>query len=417
MKIAIIGAGGAGLTTAWLLDDVHEVTLFEKERRLGGHAHTINIEVEGKPVALDGGFEFFSDTQFPTYMRLLNLLHVPISPFPMLVTQYHTRTGDLIMLPPVHGMRPYFASLTPKKIQHLLSFQRVLSALDNIMVSKNTSVTVREFCDDLALSQTFRNEFFYPFCQAGWGVTREDIETFIIYDVMRYSYLNKPTGIVPKGWKEIDGGTQTYVNALVSDCKHISIRQGCEITALQREADGRYLVIADGHAEKYDHVVLVTNPNQPPAIIQQLPDTEKQCEWLNSIEYFETTIALHSDTRLMPPNRKHWSTVNIRYDETYSQFSIWKHWKSAKPVFKSWVTHEEQLPSDVYATAVYLHPKVDRRYFSAQRELQSFQGKANIWLAGMYMFDIDCHESAVSSAINVVKQIAPDAPRLEYFLD
>ena len=70
MKVAIIGAGRSGLMSAWLLDGSHEVTLYEKEDRLGGHAHTITIDVQGKPVAIDSGVEFFSDSMFPNYMWL-----------------------------------------------------------------------------------------------------------------------------------------------------------------------------------------------------------------------------------------------------------------------------------------------------------------------------------------------------------
>src|SRR5450755_3261573 len=105
MKVAVIGGGGAGLISAWLLDGIHDVTLYEKEKRLGGHADTITIDVQGKLVKLDGGFEFFSDAMFPTYVRLLKLLNVPLTPFPMLVTMFDIRTGDGYLMPPFHGWR------------------------------------------------------------------------------------------------------------------------------------------------------------------------------------------------------------------------------------------------------------------------------------------------------------------------
>ena len=93
--------------------------------------------------------------------------------------------------------------------------------------------------------------------------------------------------------------------------------------------------------------------------------------------------------------------------------SVWKHWKSEVPVIKSWVPHNAHLPEPLYAVTKYLHPRVDRSYFAAQEKLQQLQGNANIWLAGMYMADVDCHESAILSAVSVALRLAPGSARLK----
>jgi predicted NAD/FAD-binding protein len=138
------------------------------------------------------------------------------------------------------------------------------------------------------------------------------------------------------------------------------------------------------------------------------------CRVLNQITYFDTTIAIHGDPRLMPPKRQHWSTVNMRFDGAYSQLSIWKPWKSKSGahVFRSWITHDAHLPDPLYATVKYLHPRVDTAYFSAQKALQQYQGVNNLWLAGVYTHDIDSHESAVISAVKIAQVLAPDSARL-----
>jgi predicted NAD/FAD-binding protein len=115
----------------------------------------------------------------------------------------------------------------------------------------------------------------------------------------------------------------------------------------------------------------------------------------------------------MPPQRQHWSTVNIRHDGRFSQCSVWRGQKSRASVFKSWVTHDDRLPQPLYALAMYLHPRVDLNYFALQRQLQQTQGRRNLWLAGMYMADVDCHESAVLSAVNVARCLAPNSARLK----
>lgn len=413
MRIAVIGGGGAGLTTAWLLEHEHQVTLYEKEERLGGHAHTINLEIAGEQVSIDAGFEFISDAMFPTYLRLLNLLRVPLKPFTLYTTQYDTRTGDVYMMPPFHGLRPYFEALTPRKILDLLRFRRVLRAATPIMDTRDTSVTVEQFVNHLSLPEGFKTRFLYPFWQAGWGVSLEEIKSFMVYDVARYAYLSLPSGIVPRGWKEIEGGTQTYITAIRDELTNAQIKLGTAVTALRRENDLYQIEDSRGQTESYDAVVLATNANQAAAVLANVPEAQTMRQLLSQISYFETTIAIHGDTRLMPPKRKHWSTVNIRFDGTYSQLSVWKSWKSAVPVFRSWVTHETHLPDPLYATAEYRHPRVDAAYFDAQKALEPLQGMNHLWLAGVYTHDIDSHESAIISGIKVAQALAPESERLK----
>src|SRR5690349_17692863 len=126
MKVAIIGAGGAGLTSAWLLDGLHDVTLYEKEDRLGGHAHTINIDVQGRTIGIDAGFEFFSESMFPTFNRLLKVLDVPLIPFPMRLAMFCKQTGDLYLMPPFHGWRLFPEGFAPNKILDLLRFTSII---------------------------------------------------------------------------------------------------------------------------------------------------------------------------------------------------------------------------------------------------------------------------------------------------
>ncbi|MEO8395496.1 MAG: FAD-dependent oxidoreductase, partial [Chloroflexota bacterium] len=216
MRVAIVGGGAAGLVTAWLLETDHQVTLYEKEDRLGGHAHTLNLEVAGEAVAIDAGFEFISDTMFPVFMRFLKLLNAPVAPFAMLVTQYDTRSGDFRMLPPIHGRQIFWDALTPRRSLDLLRFVCVLRAVRGIMNRRDSSVTVEQFIDRLPLSVRFKTEFMLPYLQAQWGVTTDDIKSFAVYDAARYSYLGFQQGLSANAWKEITGGTQTYVNLLAA---------------------------------------------------------------------------------------------------------------------------------------------------------------------------------------------------------
>ena len=48
-RVAIIGGGASGLSCAWALDQTEgfDFTVFEKQARVGGHAHTVMFDVAG----------------------------------------------------------------------------------------------------------------------------------------------------------------------------------------------------------------------------------------------------------------------------------------------------------------------------------------------------------------------------------
>jgi hypothetical protein len=97
VRIGVIGGGAAGLATAWLLQDDHQVTLLEKENRLGGHANTVEVEINGSTVPVESGFEFFSEEVYPCFARLLRALEVPLGRYR--VTSRLPDSGGVHLLP------------------------------------------------------------------------------------------------------------------------------------------------------------------------------------------------------------------------------------------------------------------------------------------------------------------------------
>jgi len=79
MKIAIVGAGIAGLTTARLLNRDHQVTVFEADNRIGGHTNTIDVETEEGHFAIDTGFIVFNYANYPNLTTLFAELDVPVT--------------------------------------------------------------------------------------------------------------------------------------------------------------------------------------------------------------------------------------------------------------------------------------------------------------------------------------------------
>src|SRR5262245_41056852 len=129
MRIGIVGAGAAGLCTAWLLEQDHDVTLFEQSQRLGGHAHTVEVEQAGERVGVDAGFEFFSGGRFPTFLRLLNRLGVELNHYPLTATFYTPDNCYTCLLPPLRDGRASWSAVGPRQVHQPVAQQRAQAAL------------------------------------------------------------------------------------------------------------------------------------------------------------------------------------------------------------------------------------------------------------------------------------------------
>lgn len=406
MRIGIIGAGGAGLAAAWLLEQEHDVTLFERADRLGGHAHTIEVDVDGRRVLVDAGFEFFGPgAPYVTFNRLLDALGVRRRTYP--ATMSLTRPGGTIALPPWRR-GPVWRSLTPRAIADMLRFRRFLAGIPAFLAKHDTTVTAGEYIDALRLPASFTERFLYPLLLAFWCVEPEELRGFAAYNAFYYFAGAAASGARPPLQSQIDGGMSAYVSALAASLERADVRVGAGVERITRDGEG-FVVHAGGRTTVVDQLVLATNARQAHALLEPLGFADV-CRELERFEYFDTTIAVHGDRGVMPADRSAWSVVDIRWDGVHSQNTVWAAERG--DVFRSWVTFDERMPEPLYAVATYEHGKITPDYFDAQARLRPLQGDGGLWLAGLYTDDADSHESAVRSAATIARRLSPGSARL-----
>lgn len=412
MRIGIIGGGGAGLTSAWLLDEHHEVTVFEKDHRLGGHAHTIDVTVHGRRIPVDAGFQFFARSDaYSAFTRLLDELGVARSAYPATLTVYDSRQGAPRVMPPFRQGRNLSAALRPSSLRDLIRFRLFLGRIPAFLARRDTSVTIAEYLQAQRLPRRFVDEFLLPLLLAFWCVEPDEFRGFAAYNALYYLGANVPKGLASPIQNAVTGGLGVYVEALARGIRHGLVLAGTGAASLHR--DGAEWVIEDaaGTRHTFDQVVVATNAEQALHLIGPLEGFHAVAEQLGRFEYFDTTIAIHGDRRLMPPDVADWSVVNARWDGVHSQLSAWDPQRDL-PIFKSWVTFDEALPEPLYALATYRHGKITPAYFEAQESLRALQGEGGLWLSGLYTADADSHESAIRSAMAVASHLAPDSARL-----
>ncbi len=412
MKIGIIGGGAAGLTSAWLLDAEHEVTLFEKDDRLGGHAHTIGIDAHGRRLEIDAGFQFFgAGDAYASFNRLLDILGVRRVAYPATLTVFQAGHRHPVVLPPVRGRLPVWSALTPSAVGSMLQFRSFLTKLPAFLAQHDRTLTIGEYIERQRLPSSFVDGFLYPLLLSFWCVELAEFRAFAAYNALFYLGANMPSGLTPPPQSQVPGGLQVYVAALAGALDRARIVLGADLRRIER-TDGMYVVVdADDRRHTFDRLVIATNARQAAALIDPIPELGGRVGQLRRFRYFDTSIAIHGDRSLMPRSDRTWSVVNARWDGAHSALSIWDP-SHGLPVFKSWVSFDDRLPEPLYATATYEHGKIDLDYFDAQRRLKELQGQHGLWLAGLYTDDADSHESAIRSAITVGRGLAPKAERL-----
>lgn len=411
VRIGIVGGGIAGLGSAWLLEGRHEVTLFERDAHLGGHARTVAVEAEGKETLVESGFEFFSSSLWPTFNRLLAAIGANVREYPCRITIHRKGDPDARVLQAMHVDGRFApALLTPRRVFDLAQFGLLLASVAPLMKARDTSVTVGEVIARVPLSASFREQILFPLLLSAWCVEPDELREFSAYDVLRYSYMSLSLRrSIPM--REVEGGLRAYVAALLRQTPSAGLRKAAEITRVERRGSELWLHEADGRSHAFDQLIFACNAPQTARLLRALPEHDKTCALLDRYAYFRTPIAVHGDRSFMPARERDWSIVNVRHDGHHAHMTVWKPWRG-KDLFRSWLTYEREPPRAIYDSIVFDHPKPTLAYFEAQRALAAEQGKHGVWLAGMHMHDIDSHESALCSALNVVEKLDPNAPRL-----
>lgn len=421
LRVGIVGGGPSGVCAAWLLDPCCQVTIYEKEKRLGGHACTVPIHVDGEIIHVDAGFEFFSKKMYPRFSGFLDLLRVQLNTFPLVHTFYKTDGSHTIVFPPIRGGNISWESLAPSTIFEELQFKHLINSAKTLIDVKDKEITLQEFADTLMVTDHFKQEFLYPFLAGSWGFSLDTFKTFAAYNPLKYLVLNQSEGIAPMMWNEIVGGTSTYIKAAVKQLKNSTIKICSKIKEISYKG-GKYFVLEkNGKVEVFDHLILATPANESKKLLENIPETGDLRSLLNKVQYQKMTIAIHGDYRFMPEKESDWSIANIRYNGTHALMTFYKPWlKSPRPIFKSNITYDvrpqdfeaEPMPKPLYALLQFWHPIVNVEYFDVQKAVQIVNGNRNLWMAGILAWDEDSHESAINSALFVAEKIAPQSERI-----
>ncbi|MBL4586133.1 MAG: FAD-dependent oxidoreductase [Flavobacteriales bacterium] len=413
MKIGIIGSGGAGMCTAWLLDQGHDLTLIEKKDYLGGNTHTVDVEINGILHHVDDGANWFSPSIYPHFNRLLELVDIPFDWVPLSMTYYNKLTGKVNAMPPVTFRRIIQMFAKPHVLPELLLMNKVVNASQKIVDNHETDLTLREFMDSLNLSDKQRNQFLMPLLSGVWGSPHDQTEDFSVYPLMKYLVYHKPSGLKYFDWKVMRGGVKNYIKMMADTLKNtqIIVKDGVKHIQPNTETGKVHVTTESGKTFEFDKLIITAGAKDAQTILkdtEHIPEVQKA---LSKFQYYKATVCTHSDTDFMPPNRKDWSVVNVLNKGSHADATIWDGWNTNQNVFDSYI-NEGDDPKNVHHVSEWWLPCETPDFFRAQKELEKVQGTHNIYFGGDYTHDIGSHEDAIDSAIENCKRIWLGSERL-----
>jgi predicted NAD/FAD-binding protein len=325
---AVVGAGVSGLTAAYLLSRSHDVTVFEADHRLGGHAHTHTVRsASGGDLAIDSGFIVHNERTYPTLLRLFRDLDVPTQPTEMSMSI--TCRGCGLSYAGGRGPSGIFAQpwrgADPRFVRMLLDVPRFHRAARALLADVSGDPTWGEFLTAGRYSTYFIRHFAVPLVACVWSSGDGDALTYPARHL--FAFLEHHGMLTVTGsplWRTVTGGSEQYVARLAE--RLTDIRAGRPIRAVVRSEDAVTVIADDARPEHFDHVVVATHADQALDLLADATPREKEA--LGSIRYSRNRTILHRDGAVLPRRgraRASWNYALSACDSASSavQVSYW----------------------------------------------------------------------------------------------
>ncbi len=376
-RIAVVGAGVSGLTAAYVLGSHHEVTLFEAEPRLGGHAHTHTVPTVSGDLRVDSGFIVHNDRTYPLLRRLFGELGVQARDTEMSMSIRDEATGTEYA--GGRGVKGFVArprQLLDREFVGMLRSVRRFHALATAFLAQTTdddTTTYGEFIRDGGFPESFTRLYAVPLVACVWssgsGEAMEYPARYLFRFLEHHGMLT--VGDSPQ-WMTVVGGSRTYVDALAARLS--AVRSGDPVTSVLRTLDGVEVRTRSGRTDTFDRIVLALHADDALGILADPTPAEK--EVLGAFRYTQNETVLHRDGSLMPRARLARSSWNYLVGTDPSQGAVVTYWMNRlqglpadEPFYVTLNATDRIDPASVVATMQYRHPLYDLAAVRAQRRL------------------------------------------------
>lgn len=410
-NIAVIGSGVAGLSCAWWLSKTQQVTLFEKDDRLGGHANTVSFDLAGKQVDVDTGFIVYNPVNYPNLVALFDHLDVESCATDM---SFGVSLDNGSLEYSGTGLGGLFAQrsnwLKPGFWQMLADVKRFYRNSQQLAEeAEQRQLSLGQLLSEHKFSERFIYHHLLPMGAAIWSTPVDQMLDYPASSFMRFCQNHGLLQLEGRPqWRTVVGGSIQYVNKLSQGLE--DIRLNSHIHRVHRYDNYVELEDLHGGRERFDQVVFACHSDQALAMLAQ--PTEQELRLLSKFGYQRNRAYLHMDTELLPKRQRVWSSWNYMAEGERKSAQISVSYLMNKlqplntdvPIVVSLNPAREPNKQQLIRSFFYHHPVFDQQAIASQSELWSLQGQSNSWFCGAY-FGYGFHEDGLQAGLAVAEQL------------
>ncbi len=413
MKIGVIGSGVSGLVSALTLQEKFEVSLFEKNSKLGGHSNTVTIEQENNKYSVETGFIVLNDKNYPIFTSLLKHLNIGVNNSSMSFSvsvdkgQFEYSSSYIGLLGQTKNMidPKYWGMLRDINYFYTNALKDVKDCPEN--------ETLGQFLKRFNYSNKFIDYHLVPMTASIWSCPTKSILNFPIKSLLVFFENHKLLNIYnrPK-WSTVNKGSREYVKKIQSLLKG-KIYTNAKVNKISKSKEGIRVHYQDG-IKTFDKVILACHADQSSEIL--IENFSEEANLLKDFKYQKNTSILHSDINFMPKRKSVWSSWNYITETGNSGNLSITYWmnelqgiNSPKPILLSLNPKILPNPDLIYGQYSYSHPILDNNAINIQKKLSSIQGKNNLWFCGAWT-GFGFHEDGVKSAVEIANSHDIDLP-------
>ncbi len=429
-RVAVVGSGISGLGAAWQLAPDADVVLFEADAHFGGHAHTVDLRLDGVSHGVDTGFLVFNHATYPELLKLFASLGVPTAASEMSFSvqvpeadlEWSGCNLDSVFAQRRNLLRPRFLGM----LADLLRFNRLCSGMAVARAEAVLDQSIADFLQAHRFSPAFRDWYLLPMLGCIWSCPTDQMLQFPVATMIRFCHNHGLIRVRDRPqWYTVAGGSREYVRRLLTLIP--DARRRTPVRALRRmpgaSSLGGVWLDTDAGSEHFDQVILAGHSDQSLALLGAHATADERAV-LGAIRYQDNRAVLHTDASLLPQRRKAWAAWNYERGagSAQQQSSVCLHYLINRlqplpwdrPVVVSLNPAREPAARSVHAEYRYAHPVFDRTAIAAQARVAGLQGQAGVWFAGAwtrYGFHEDGLRSGLAAAQGVRRWLASPAAR------